>query len=74
MSERVFENGSTSSTSRLITALNLALSSENIAPAIPEGQFGFSAVIETDKTILDSKEFDFEFDICLLYTSDAADE
>ena len=63
MSERVFENGSTSSTSRLITALNLALSSENIAPAIPEGQFGFSAVIETDKTILDSKEFDFEFDI-----------
>ena len=35
MSERVFENGSTSSTSRLITALNLALSSENIAPAIP---------------------------------------
>lgn len=63
MSERIFENGSTTNTSRLIMALNLALSSESITPVVPKGQFGFSAVIETDKTILSSKEFDFEFDI-----------
>ena len=63
MSERIFETGGETNTSRLITALNLALSSENLSPPVPDGQFGFSAVVETDKTILSSKEFDFEFDI-----------
>ena len=63
MSERIFENGREANTSHLITALNLALSSESASPLTPKGQFGFTAVIETDKTILSSNEFDFEFDI-----------
>lgn len=62
MSERIFDGKSTSDTSRLITALNMALS-ENTEGITPYGQFGFSAVIQTDKTVLNSSDFDFEFDI-----------
>ncbi len=63
MSERIYEGRAAVNSSRLISALNLALSSEDTLPGIPGELFDFSAVIETDKTILSSKEFDFEFDI-----------
>lgn len=63
MSERIYENGGASNVSRLVDALHLALSNGDSTPAAPEGLFNFSAVIETDKTILSSKDFDFEFDI-----------
>ena len=63
MSERIYEGRAAVNSSRLISALNLALSSEDTLPGAPGELFDFSAVIETDKTILSSKEFDFEFDI-----------
>lgn len=62
MSERISESTTTSDLSRLVSALNLALNSQNDT-VIPSGQFGFKATIQTDKTVLSSTDFDFEFDI-----------
>ena len=61
MSERISESTATNDLSRLVSALNLALNSQNDA-VIPSGQFGFKATIQTDKTVLSSTDFDFEFD------------
>lgn len=63
MTQRISDGNTISNKSKLISALNIALSNENISSDIPSEQFGFSAVIETDKTILKSGDFDFEFDI-----------
>lgn len=63
MTERILDGRGVSGASRLIKALDMAISSDAVVPATPPGMFGFSAVIETDKTILNSSEFDFEFDI-----------
>lgn len=62
MSERISESTTTTDLSRLVSSLNLALNSQNDA-VIPSGQFGFKAIIQTDKTVLSSADFDFEFDI-----------
>lgn len=62
MSKKVFDGKVATSASRLVTALNMALN-ENTEGVSPSGQFGFSAIIQTDKTVLNSSEFDFEFDI-----------
>lgn len=62
MSERIFDGKSLSDTSKLISALNMVLN-ENPEGIAPPEQFGFSAVIQTDKTELHSSGFDFEFNI-----------
>ncbi len=60
--ERIIDERSTDKASRLISALNLGLSQEGKAEP-PKGQFGFKAVIETDKTKLTNDVLDFEYDI-----------
>ncbi len=62
MSERIFDGRPQTSTSKLVKALDMVLD-ENSERSSPDGMFGFSAVIQTDKTVLSSSMFDFEFDI-----------
>lgn len=63
MSERIFDSKNTNKVSMLIQSMNIALSASDTAIELPKGQFGFTALIETDKTALRSEDFDFEYDI-----------
>lgn len=60
--ERIIEGHNVDKASRLISALNIALSQEGKAEP-PKGQFGFKAIIETEKTRLTNDVLDFEYDI-----------
>lgn len=60
--ERIIDGCSIDKTSKLISALNIALSQEGKAE-VQKGQFGFKAIIETDKTRLTNDVLDFEYDI-----------
>lgn len=62
-SSKVFATDSaTSRKSRLVTALKTGIDAAADIKT-PDGLFGFTAAIETDKTVLKNSDFDFEFDI-----------
>lgn len=61
-SERIFDGRIINKASKLISSLS-GIIADWESPTTPSGLYGFSAVIETDKTFLDSSTFDFEFDI-----------
>ena len=60
--ERIIEGHNVDKASRLVSALNIALSQEGKAES-PKGQFSFKAIIETEKTRLTNDVLDFEYDI-----------
>lgn len=61
-SKRVIDVQPTSHVSRLVKAIDIAMSQENNIK-LPDGQFGFGAVIETENTRLSTDTVDFEYDI-----------
>lgn len=62
-SERIIEETRKNNVSELIGAIDKGLAQGDSALRMPTGQFGFNAVIETDKTRLTNAVLDFEYEI-----------
>lgn len=60
--QSIFQEKNINRMSKLIGAANIGFEQAETS-VMPTGQFGFTAIIETDKTKLKSTSFDFEYDI-----------